>query len=414
MANSQANASDKDVDSSADTKFDWKHEVIKYIHPVIAKSIDAIKAKDPRAVLHGTSHKWYAVLLALIGAMILTIGSYCSGQYVPYRYPFDVLIDHLAPFVTPTLDYVVITQLLLYPIGLGCVCYFICRLCSKDAIRQVAAKNKRSEEDFVRALGVACVFLASSWVFIGAIGLAGLSWAIEYFVRHNFKSGWQLVSYLSYDTLAKYATCLFIVVMPFKIRKIFVSAKVQLVRPLAFGFAISVLVSLFSMAGATIIFDQIGSVYVQRGQLTNKIHELPVAGVIQLCTHDSLKINCTISLYPERQQNFEYFGTWTLGRYPQSGTSTAIMMESWQSALQSGKNIPTISVDEKKDISVDISVDKADLCKKIPLEGGETDSFFFFVKGRIKGEQSVNSKDLRIHIENDAPKFAQLINAACM
>jgi hypothetical protein len=137
-----------------------------------------------------------------------------------------------------------------------------------------------------------------------------------------------------------------------------------------------------------------------------------MAAIVQACTKAPPDIVCAVTLFPVKWQDYELIGPWKLGSVPDAKRGHQPHSD-WRPAKELEREFAYVTVESRKDMTVEIRAASAAVCNPSGTTITEADQFFA-MRGRVLGEQRTVPQEMRLRIDNAGAGFAGMMKEACL
>lgn len=374
-----------------ESKLDWR---LKFFPPLVTAFL-VLLSDDPKRTIENNKHSSIWIFFALVVAITLSVITLLSGKYAPWVSPITSVWDYLfKPFITPKIDYGVMSLVALAIFTSSGIAYLICCWIG----RKLAGRRKK-DVPIATNLAISCAIVSAFVCVASAILIQAIGWAIKAINIYLYVDRWTFFAAIA-------ITSAFALWFP----KIFKKAGYTAQTPYFYSWLLASYVAVPSFIGAYIVDGSLSSSMLERGRAINHARQLPIGAVAQVCRPFSQTLTCAITLWPQRWQDFELIGPWKLGTTDTN--NKPLIHSTWEPTHLDGKALPVISLEAGKDSTFEINIPLTDACAGSRTRVSDSDGFFFIL-GRVKGEQRLASIELSVRLDNQNPPFPELLNDAC-
>ncbi len=376
----------------------WK---VKAFSPFLT-TFKVIFTSDPRKVLTNANDGiWFGA--AIFIAVTLSILTSLGLIYVPYLPPFSSFYSNLTPFINPEYDFIVLAGMVVPPLALVVIAYWICFATGHTAAKHLKPDARQGAQRIAMYLTAVLLIFSAFACMVVVLFLIGIGW----FVRENF--GY----WIPMHSITIYVMCALAIGLLIHAWRLFIQVGVKFKNRWYTGLYIVAIVTLIAFNSgfaASVIENHIERASQARNKEMTVVRNGPIKGEVLYCESSQDLLNCSIVLYPKKWQNIELIGPWSLGYMKPGGVPNLKMR--WRLMTAENNVIPKIMLEPKKNISVEVSSPQNAICKRggASIDNGDA---IFFVRGRVDDETSNSIKDFRVFITNKTGEFSQMVSAVC-
>jgi hypothetical protein len=344
---------------------------------------------------------WFgaAIFIAVTLSMLTSLGLLNT----PFTPPFSFFFSYLRIFISPEYDVPVLAVIAIFPIALAFAAYFICFAAGRSVAKKLKPEARQEGQRIAMYITAICLIVSALASMLTALFLMGSGWILQKMFRYLIP-----IQMINFEVMCVLAIGLIILAWSLFKR---VGAKFSnWIDAGIYIFCIATLVVFPSAASSLMIRDHMEAALLARGKEMIAARSRPIQSAMLYCEGHHGFFSCSIALYPEKWQNIELIGPWSLG-YIKPGGAPAPKMH-WRPRVIDNNTIPKVMLEPKKYITVEVSAPRNSICKK-ERTSIDTGDPMFFVRGRVIDEASNAAQDFRVHIANKTGDFSQMISAIC-
>jgi hypothetical protein len=364
--------------------------------PPLKAAIRVLRAPDPIKAAGDENDSWFGIFVALAFIMIIAMMVLLAADGAPFVDPWSsIWRDKFAFFVVPSYNWPVLLRSAAYVI---CACT-IGYLGTLAAGLDLSGRARATRKQAIRLAGYAGLGAVAAYAATLLL-LTALGWILFALKLHIFVFQWMTIAAVVVLPLTTWA-----IVRIF--RRTSLPGNKSVLSPLT----ISMTAITTCALGAIFIMDGLTEAFVEHGRTVNSVRNTPTAAVVQTCAKTSSDVVCAVTLFPAKWQDYELIGDWKLGNDLKASGMQAGRFR-WHPAKDAERQFPMITLESRKDITVEIRIAADLVCTGAGTHITKDDQFFA-VQGRVLGEQRTAPQEMRLLIGNAAPGFAEMMKQVC-
>lgn len=364
--------------------------------PPFKSALKILRSPSPLTAAGQERHSWYGMYVALSLVMLFAMVILLASDGAPFVDPWSSLWTYKFEFhVFPSRNWPVLIRCASYAVLACSVGY----LGSLLAGLQLHAGARATRAHTIRLAGYAALFCGFIYV-LTLLLIFAIGWVLYLLKIRVYIFGWMTIAAVALLPVTTWGST-----------RIFRRTSSLQNASMMPALTISMTTVTMCAVGAIFIMDGLADASIKQGRMVNSARNTPTAAVVQTCAKASADLICAITLFPAKWQDYELIGDWKLGSVPDtSGIHKPHFY--WHPQKQADREFALVDVDSHKDITVEIRIPMNAVCKPDGTNIAIDDQFFS-VQGRVRGEQRNAPQDMRIHIENGAPAFIDMVTQVC-
>jgi hypothetical protein len=355
-----------------------------------------LSSQDPLTISGQQKHSWYGTFVALVLIMMFAMLLILASDGAPFVSPWTSLWTNKFEFnVMPSRNWPVLGACAGYAI-LACVVSYVG---SMLAGVQLNGGTKGTRRKAIRLANYAALGAAFAYV-VTLLVIGALGWILSALKFRIFMFGWMTI-----------AGVVLLPVTTWGIAKIF--RRTSLLRKSSIFPPLTISITTITMCaiGAIFIMDGLTDALLKQGRAINGARNTPTAAVVQTCAKVSIDIVCAVTLFPTKWQDYELIGDWKLGNVINPNARHQAHFY-WHPAKEADRNFALVNLESRKDTTVEIRIAANLICRPDGTSIADSDQFFT-VQGRVHGEQHNAPQEMRIRIDNEVPRFVNIMKEVC-
>lgn len=364
--------------------------------PPLAAAVKTLRSPAPFTEIRdkSVSQFWTYCVLAL--PLFLTMMIIWAGDLAPYVDPVSAIWLHrIKLFVVPTANWSVLSQIAAIAIAA------VAMACGASALAGARLGDRqRGERRHAITLSAYATFGAAVMYLVLMLTVYGIGWLLAAIQIRIYVLAWMI-----------FASFAFVPICSQWLVGLFRRTTLPRLGHFSSALLISSGVMTTCLVGALHSLNRADAAMHNYGVSVNHARQTATATIVQACEKAADDIVCAVTLFPEKWQDYELIGNWTLGEINEAGVKLTDLQ--WQPTHDANHAFAVVALTARQDVTVEIRVKANSVCTAQSSQALEQDHFFF-VTGRIRGEQTRSPLQLRLRIDNTPETLADLVRQSCV